>query len=187
MRKILMFVVLAGFVLLTPLVSNASVTYSYQYSAPGEEYLVIEGTSSVSLSFSLATLNQGQLEWKFTNGTTSTYQDQNGNAFNYGSWYSLPSGSSGEDFKNLSGSLGLDLRLKWNGVSYDLIQGTNSSTILPPNYGLPETTALVYWLKGGFGNNTTVISANAVPIPGAVWFLASGLAGLAALRRKIAV
>lgn len=185
MRKALWLLVLAGvFVLLAPHVSIASVTYTYSYSSPSDEYIALQGTSPISLSFSLTTLNSGTLEWKLDDGTASSYTDKYGQSFTYGTWYKLPEGSNGEDFINLSSSVGFDLRLTWNGATYDLKQGTNSTTLLSPV--VPSGTALVYWLKGGLGSNITTSSANAVPIPGAVWLLASGLAGLAALRRKVA-
>jgi hypothetical protein len=79
--------------------------------------------------------------------------------------------------------------VNWNGIN--ISTGTDLGLFSYTEYVFPglKATALTTELQFGFRNDLgwfhlDDISANQVPIPGAVWLLGSGLVGLAGLRRK---
>lgn len=70
---------------------------------------------------------------------------------------------------------GADKNYEWNGVSF--LVPTDSIFVGLSIFGLPANMDLVFLVSK---------AANAVPIPGAIFLLAPGIAGIAALRRKMA-
>ncbi|MBU1055062.1 MAG: VPLPA-CTERM sorting domain-containing protein [Proteobacteria bacterium] len=108
----------------------------------------------------------------------------NTDTFDYGNLYAAPSKAG--YIANLWGDVSYNV---WEEVSYDLDagqlgwlsdDGNIHLALIGPGYYMTDFNAQ-FWL-----DSVTLTATNAaVPIPGAVWLLGSGLVGLVGIRRKL--